>query len=511
MTARNAGAPTRPHVLLFICDQMQYQRQGRVDPHAYTPQLDRFGQENVFFTHYHASNGQCVPSRVAMQTGLYPHEAGVMIIYGFHGHTAHITGEQRTVGHVFRDAGYTTAYFGKTHFGTPLASLGYDHGWDGPPPGGADEGEGPRGGAADRSHRRNSLTDRAIVDAALAFLAEHDPSQPLFLTVSIHEPHPPFEVVEAYAERFKEEEMRLPRSFYEDDLADKPPFQAAHALDGRHGYADAGPAQAARARAELRRYYTMISHVDQLFGEVRTALEGKRMWDGAAVVFTADHGDMMAAHRMRLKGTVPYEEIFRIPFVLKLSAGAPEPARREVDDLAANVSQPGTLLEAAGLPVPSELRGGSLVPLLYRDRRPESETLYYEHYGAYWGLHPFRVIRVREPHNSPATGGTGGGGEWKLARYYGPDAGEAELYDLATDPDELHNRAADPALADWRAELEQRVDEWWQRTGGRDFAYYESPEFKLSGAATLMDGLHGRNVPTHGSAPAASGIGASDA
>jgi len=175
------------------------------------------------------------------------------------------------------------------------------------------------------------------------------------------------------------------------------------------------------------------------------------------------------------------------------------------------VSQPGTLLEAAGLPVPSELRGGSLVPLLYRDRRPESETLYYEHYGAYWGLHPFRVIRVREPHNSPATGGTGGGGEWKLARYYGPDAGEAELYDLATDPDEQHNRAADPALANWRAELEQRVDEWWQRTGGRDFAYYESPEFKLSGAATLMDGLHGRNVPTHGSAPAASGIGASDA
>jgi arylsulfatase A-like enzyme len=221
------------------------------------------------------------------------------------------------------------------------------------------------------------------------------------------------------------------------------------------------------------------------------------MWDGAAVAFTSDHGDMMGAHRTRLKGTVPYDEIFRIPFVLKLPAGAPAPRRKVVDDLAVNVSQPGTLVEAAGLAVPAELRGGSLVPLVYREKRPASETVFYEHYGAYWGLHPFRAVRVRDARR----------GEWKLARYYGPDEGEVELYDLIADPDELHNRGHDPAVAEWRGELERRVDEWWRRTGGRDFAYYESPEFKLSGAATLVDGLHGRNVPTHGAAPAASGIG----
>ena len=137
------------------------------------------------------------------------------------------------------------------------------------------------------------------------------------------------------------------------------------------------------------------------------------------------------------------------------------------------------------------------MPLLYQERRPEAETLFYGHYGAYWGLHPFRVVRAREPQR----------GEWKLAKYYGPsEMGEVELYDLGSDPDELHNRVSDPQLADWRRELERRVDEWWERTGGRDFAYYESPEFKQRGAATLNDGLHGRSVPTHGEAPAASGI-----
>ncbi|MDQ3701256.1 MAG: sulfatase-like hydrolase/transferase, partial [Chloroflexota bacterium] len=398
--AADSGTARRPHVVLFICDQMQYQRQGRLDPQAYTPNLDRFTREHIGFSHFHACNGQCVPSRAAMQTGLYPHEVPVMIIYGFHGHTAHITGRHRTVGHAFRDAGYTTAYFGKTHFGAPLAELGYDHGWEGPPPGGGDGGgdevtggRGAAGEAGQRAHRRNSATDRAIVDRALAFLNEHDPARPLFLTVSLHQPHPPFEVVEAFAGRFSDEQMALPRSFYDDDLSGKPAFQAVHAQDGRHGYPDAGPAQQARARAELRRYSTMIANMDAMFGEVRQALEARGIWEGAAVAFTADHGDMMAAHRMRLKGTVPYDEIFRIPLALKLPAGAREPARRRVDDLCANVSLPGTLLEAAGLSVPPELKGGSLLPLAYRERRPDSETLFYEHYGAYWGLHPFRVVR----------------------------------------------------------------------------------------------------------------------
>ncbi|HEY4384252.1 MAG TPA: sulfatase-like hydrolase/transferase, partial [Ktedonobacteraceae bacterium] len=119
-----------PHVLFFLCDQMQYQRQGRIDPHASTPNLDRLSEEGTSFSHFYAANGQCVPSRASLQTGLYPHEAGVMIIYGFHGHTAHLTGKQLTIGQVFRDAGYTTAYFGKQHFGISLKKLGYDHGED---------------------------------------------------------------------------------------------------------------------------------------------------------------------------------------------------------------------------------------------------------------------------------------------------------------------------------------------------------------------------------------------
>ncbi|HEU5315213.1 MAG TPA: sulfatase-like hydrolase/transferase [Chloroflexota bacterium] len=458
-----------PHVLLFICDQLQYQRlgfAGRLNPSApsgRTPQLDQLAEEGIFYTHVHSSNGQCVPSRASMQTGLYPHEAGVMIIYGFHGHSAHLTADQRTVGNVLRDAGYTTAYFGKAHFGIPLADLGYDHGHDGR------QGE--------RAPRRNSATDRAIVDDALAFLRAHDPERPLFLTVSIHQPHPPFELVERFAGRFPPETLLLPPSFRSDDLSTKPAFHQQHATDGRHGYPTAGLEDEARLRVELQRYLTMTANVDALFGEVRRGFEEKGMWGGTAALFTSDHGDMMGAHRMRLKGTIPYDEIFRIPFILKLPDGSPEPERRVVSDLGCNVAQPGTLVEAAGLPIPSDFTGGSLLPAAYRAAPPEREEVFFEHYGAYWGLHPFRAVRVRDPER----------GEWKLAKYYGPDEGEAELYDLGADPHENTNRARDPELAVWRGELERRVDDWWERTGGRGFAYYESREFKASGEATLTD------------------------
>jgi hypothetical protein len=64
-------------------------------------------------------------------------------------------------------------------------------------------------------------------------------------------------------------------------------------------------------------------------------------------------------------------------------------------------------------------------------------------------------------------------------RYYGEDDCE-EMYDLAADPHELKNIAADPAYAALRRELAQLADSWWQETGGRDLAYYESAAFKTN-------------------------------
>ena len=80
----------------------------------------------------------------------------------------------------------------------------------------------------------------------------------------------------------------------------------------------------------------MIAEMDSHFARIRAEYERLGLWDDTVVLFIADHGDMMGAHRMRLKGTLPYEELYRIPCMLKLPRGT-RVARAVVDDLVSSV------------------------------------------------------------------------------------------------------------------------------------------------------------------------------
>ena len=205
----------------------------------------------------------------------------------------------------------------------------------------------------------------------------------------------------------------------------------------------------------------MIAATDEHFGRIMDAFRRLGLWENTVVLFTADHGDMMNAHRMRLKGTLPYEELYRIPLIMKLPDGQ-IPARQTVDDLVSNERCAATLLKAARVPVPETFHNGDFHDAFSRREHPRNEKVFFEHYGAYWGLHPFRGVLNRR---------------FKYVRYYGEDDTE-EMYDLENDPDELHNIASDSAFDDVRRELADEVERWWSETGGRDFAYYESDLFR---------------------------------
>ena len=207
----------------------------------------------------------------------------------------------------------------------------------------------------------------------------------------------------------------------------------------------------------------MIAEMDAHFGRIVNEFERLGIWDDTFVLFLADHGELMGAHKMRLKGTVPYEELYHIPCIAKLPKGI-EPARRSIDDLVSSVELPGTLIRAAGLAVPDQFQNRHCYDAFFRTEPPQEEYLFFEHYAAYWGIHPFYAVRTPTH---------------KYVRYYGPDNCE-ELYDLIADPHEMHNRSSDAAYASVRAALRTRADEWWYSTDGRDFAYYESADFKAN-------------------------------
>lgn len=134
-----------------------------------------------------------------------------------------------------------------------------------------------------------------------------------------------------------------------------------------------------------------------------------------------------------------------------------------VDDLVSSVQLAGTLVKAAGLPEEEVFAHGDFLGVLHHDDQPPAqEGVFFEHYAAYWGTHPFCGIRTRD---------------YKYIRYYGVDATE-EMYHLTTDPTEIRNVAEDEAYSSKRRELADLTDTWWQTTGGRSAAYYESEHFK---------------------------------
>lgn len=456
-----------------MCDQMQAQRLGCIDPTAHTPHLDQLAAEGVHCTHLVSAHGQCVPSRASFITGLPPHECGVMVNYGFHGHQNRLGPDSRTLGHVFAAAGYRTVYFGKCHFGVPLEQLGFAEGRDYDRVNLDDQEAQALGiGHVPRPLRRDYLAARE----ATAFLQQtEDDGRPLFFVFSTNLPHPPFFAEPDFIQRFDPEDLPLPASYYDEDFAAKPAFQQAHAADGRHGAADE-----AAARAELAQYYSMIAATDAHVGEVVDCFRQRGWWDETLALFFADHGDMMGAHRMRLKGTLPYEELYRVPCLFKLPKGVLA-ARQRVDDLLSSVQLAGTLIRGAGLEVPEQMRHGDFWEAFFRAEPPEDEQVFFEHYAAYWGTHPFYGVRTRR---------------YKYVRYYGPeeaaDGCVEELYDLEADPHELHNLADQADQAATLEKLRSQAAAWWQATGGRDYAYYESDFFKANRhndlAAALPEG-----------------------
>jgi choline-sulfatase len=447
----------KPNVLVLMCDQMQHDRMGFVNGRSHTPNLDRLADEGVHFSHAFTQHGQCMPARAVFMTGQPAHQCGVMINYGYFGHHGMLTESHRTLPRQFNRAGYRTVYFGKAHLGEPvdsvLETVGFQEGKA------HDDDELPDNAATQRGigyvplrHRREYLT----VERARKYLEQYEPDdRPLFFMFSTNLPHPPFYSERDYAHLFAPEEMPLPVSYHEETFAGKPDFVESHARgkDGRVGSAE-------EVRAEIANYESMIAKMDEMFGTIIDQFQAKGLWENTIVLFLADHGDMMGAHRMRKKGPLPYDEVYRIPCICRLPKGW-DSARKTVDDMICLDSCPGTLLKLAGLPVPDSFTGGDICDVFNRSEHPDDEALFYEHYGAYWGIRPLRAIRTRKH---------------KLIRYYRDDI--LEFYDLEADPHELNGQTEVGYHGEIIHNLSERLEAWWQRTDGEDFDYYQSDAFR---------------------------------
>ena len=480
----------RPNILIITTDQQ------RIDSlscygstFTQTPNLDRLGAKGAIFDRAYCVNPVCTPARATLFSGQYVSHHGAWNV------GMNVPHDVTMISHRLGDLGYRTHYIGKAHFqafgGRPEQTLEPTRGWErhypaftGPYYGfetielalghvtyglaghyGAwvrsqvteDEFQsftqarrhgdlGFGGNAYDwdiplRLHNSVWTADRTI-----DFLKTHDEHQPFLLAVGFQDPHHPHSVPVGFRDRVDPEAVPLPR-YTEGELADKPPhFLVAHrgqleTSDFRGDFAVAGQGRGADyarvsewdARLGRAYYHTMVKLIDREMGRILDCLERRGLAENTLIVFTTDHGELLGDHGLWMKGPFHYEELVRIPMLLRWPKAIPGGQR--VRGLISQVDLVPTILSAIGKAIPDEIDGVDALPLLRGEVAAVRNAALIEFTDDPRHL---RLKTVITP-------------DRKLTYYHGYDFGE--LYDLETDPGELRNLWNDPSYADDRRSL----------------------------------------------------------
>jgi len=470
----------RPNILLLLVDQwpaLAFAHRGMA---VRTPNTDRLAGQGTVFTNAFTSCTLCSPARGALLTGRWPSQTGFCDNYGTGYSTqAPLSSDERTWIDAAVAAGYRTGYFGKWHCGTDGPILRGAHAHDescdrrvpyDPAKGGHSyeqvarrytraaaamgstagsepqllAGRPPFWGrlrASKEEHRAFRLAERGV-----SFLEEHvrsGPDRPFFLTVSWPDPHFPHYLPAEYAELAEQSMPDLPPNL-EDTFAGKPAFHRT-AWWPSMDTAALSPDDWRRVIAYSRAHYSMA---DEAVGRVLAGLDRLGLSENTRVVFAADHGDMCGAHNRFDKGPYFYDEVWRIPLIVRCPGRPPA----EQAAFVSIVDVGATFFDLIGSPAPA--------PGKPRAGRALTDLLGTAEHGACW---PEETFAMYDLYNGMSFAVRGiRTGCWKYL--WNPQSVD-ELYDLETDPAELTNLAGRPEVADAEKMLRARLFAWMDEVG----------------------------------------------
>ncbi|MBN2450214.1 MAG: sulfatase-like hydrolase/transferase [Lentisphaeria bacterium] len=433
-----AAPVRRPNVLFVLIDDLRWDAFGFMGhPFVRTPHIDRIRNEGALFENAFVTTSLCSPARASFLTGTYAHTHRVMGNNGAEFDPA----VHPSFAQVLQAAGYETAYVGKWHQARRSDPRpGFDY-WL------SFLGQGVHNNPVLNEDGREFTAQGYMTDILTDYAdrwLRRPHSKPWCLCLAHKAVHGPFQPPERDKGLFPDATMAEPPN-WKDTFESKPRWQRAEHLprDRRDApVPDAVPAPPWDPRAGGRlNQLRMIKAIDDGIGRILATLTEIGQLDNTVVVFTSDNGYFHGEHRRGDKRLM-YEESLRIPLVLRYPALV-KPGTT-ISPMVLNIDVAPTFLDLAGATIPGHMQGLSFQPLLQGRTTPWRESFLYE----YWVDLTPRIpdmVGVRTP-------------DWKLVRYPGIDDLD-ELYDLRTDPHELHNLARDPdhapRLTAMRAELDR--------------------------------------------------------
>lgn len=408
-----------PNILFIFSDQQHGDALGLVDPFFDTPALDALARESAYFPCAFCTTPQCSPSRSSIMTGLYPTRTGV---YGNIGMAGGNPLNRRTIGAHLHDHGYTTAYFGKWHLGKNISAT---EGWD--------EDFGVTG--------REERNDSEVTERAIRYLGQQaQGDKPFALFLSYLDPHDIYGF-KRHSMESDPADISLPSSWRDETFSGKPSVQKQFMTE------DQGTAIWDEPRDEWLRYRDCYRSKVRLFdshaGRVMDAMKRFGLWESTIFVVTSDHGDMDTHHRLIFKGPFMYEQMMKVPLMIRVPSSCGGKTPSVIDEMdVVNVDLYPTLLDLCGIPH-SGTDGLSLAPILTgRPGQVQRDFVVGEYYSKQRWVNPIRMVRTRS---------------FKYTRYR--KFGE-ELYDLVNDPHEIINLFSDRGYGSVLGEMRVMLDEW---------------------------------------------------
>lgn len=439
----------RPNIVLIMCDQQRREHLGCYgSAYGVTPNLDRLAGEGIAFDRAYTTYPVCTPARAAIFTGRTPLQSGAYT------NELPLYETVPTLGEIFGQAGYRVGYIGKWHLdgagylGGGKAARGFpDALWYDGEAYRADVGEAAfargYGSYTSLELREADLPDALCwatrnTDRAVAFIEQHAESdEPFLLVVSHDEPHPPAVCPARLLDRVKLVDIELPATM-RDPLEGKPLMQRRWQAADREKY-DITPAS---MRDGIHRYLACNAFVDEQIGRLLDCID-RECRDNTAVIYTVDHGDFCGDFGLTGKGPAMYDAITRVPLLVR-APGVTRPGIRTTA-LTSTLDLMPTMLELAGITANTPLDGVSQCSTLADPESAARDAVYlgfdrYQLQGdAYGGFFPIRAI---------CSDG------WKLVI----NACDLdELYNLTKDPAERINRINDPAAAEIRDAMHDRL------------------------------------------------------
>lgn len=482
-SAAQSGKPARPNIVYIMSDDHAYQAISAYGSSlknlAPTPNIDRIAINGMRFDRCLVTNSISGPCRAVVLTGKYSHLNGFTRNEG----QAPFDGSQQTFPKLLQAAGYTTAMIGKWHLGSN--PTGFDH-WEILPGQGAYYN--PDFITSEGRHKEDGYVTDLITDKCLEWLKNAGASGKPFMLMMHHKaPHREWQPGPQELSLYKNVKFPEPATLFDDysgrgtaeHMQDMTIAKTMRIEEDLKLYKDkskmAGTGlnrmneQQAKAwndvydpiirqfysanpqgkelisykyQRYLQDYLACIAAVDKSVGEILDYLKQAGLDKNTIVIYASDQGFYLGEHGWFDKRFM-FEESYRTPLLISWP-GVTKPGSVN-KDLVSNVDFAETMLDMAGVKVPSDMQGRSMVPVLKGKTPANWRKEHYYHYYEYPAVHSVKR------HYGISTD------RYKLIHFY-YDIDEWELFDMKTDPMELKNVYNDPAYSKIKADLHKRLE-----------------------------------------------------